>query len=229
MKLRLIVVDDEPLARQRLASMIDRADLGIVVGFAGNATEAAALVAREDPDVVLLDVQMPGKSGVDFARELGARPVIVFTTAHGEHAVDAFDAAAIDYLVKPVGQDKLARALDRARGRLALTHADHEPRITVRGTSAMRVFPASSIAWFRAEDKYTLFVVDGEEHLTDETLDALEAKLAAWGFLRVHRSELVQVAKIRALHQSELELEDGQRIKVSRRSLAAVKRAMRET
>jgi DNA-binding LytR/AlgR family response regulator len=230
MKLRVLVVDDEPLARVRLAAMVDRTELAETVGEAGNAFEAADQIARHDPDVVLLDVRMPGKTGVELARELGARPVVVFTTAFGEHAVDAFDAAAIDYLMKPIEQTKLARALDRARDRLAGAD-DREPRITVRDATGVRVFVASQITRFHAEDKYTAFVVDGVEQLTEETLDALESRLVAWGFIRVHRAELVQLARIRALHVAgaggEVELDDGQRAKVSRRALPDVRRQLR--
>ena len=230
MKLRVLVVDDEPLARSRLVAMVDRTEIAHAVGEAGNAFEAADQIARHDPDVVLLDVRMPGKTGVELARELGARPIVVFTTAFGEHAVDAFDAAAVDYLVKPIELAKLARALDRARDRLG--GADHrEPRITVRDSGGgVRVFVASQIVRFHADDKYTVFLVDGVEHLTEETLDAFESRLAAWGFVRVHRGELVQLARVRALHVTgagaEVELDDGQRAKVSRRALPDVRRRL---
>jgi len=231
-KLRVLVVDDEPLARSRLVAMVDRTEIAHSVGEAGNAFEAADQIARHDPDVVLLDVRMPGKTGVELARELGARPIVVFTTAFGEHAVEAFDAAAVDYLVKPIELAKLARALDRARDRLG--GADHrEPRITVRdsGGGVVRVFVASQVARFHADDKYTAFVVDGAEHLTEETLDAFEGRLAAWGFVRVHRGELVQLARVRALHATatgaEVELDDGQRAKVSRRALPDLRRRLR--
>lgn len=226
MKLRVLVVDDEPLARQRLALMLARSELAQVVGEAENAVGAAAAIAALDPDVVLLDVRMPGDSGVDLARRLGARPVVVFTTAHGEHAVDAFDAAAADYLLKPVAADKLARALDRAAARIAKSASEAEPRITARAGDRVRVFAVSQIARFRADAKYTVFDVDGIEHLLDDSLDKLEERLAPWGFLRVHRGELVQVARIRALHGAELELADGQRVRVARRMLAAVKKRL---
>ena len=226
MKLRVVIVDDEPLARQRLALMLARSELAEVVGEADNAARAAAAIAALDPDVVLLDVRMPGETGVELARRLGARPVVVFTTAHGEHAVDAFDTAAADYLMKPVGADKLARALDRAAARLAKSGGEAEPRITARAGDTVRVFAASQIARFRADTKYTVFAIDGVEHLLDESLDTLEAQLAAWGFVRVHRGELVQVSQIRTLRGSELELADGQRVRVSRRMLAQVKKRL---
>jgi DNA-binding LytR/AlgR family response regulator len=226
MKIRVAIVDDEPLARRRLAAMVGRTELAEVVGEADNVDRAQRLIADVDPDVVLLDVRMPGRSGLELARGLGARPVVVFTTAYGEHAVEAFDAAAADYLVKPVSADKLVRALDRAAARLAGTRSDREPRITARAGETVRVFPASAIARFRAEAKYTVFVIDGSEHLIEESLGDLEVRLGPWGFVRVHRAELVQASRIRALHGSELELDDGQRVRVSRRALPMVRKRL---
>jgi DNA-binding LytR/AlgR family response regulator len=229
-KLRVIVVDDEPLARRRLATMVDRTDIAEMVGEAGNADQAMAAITKLDPDVILLDVRMPGTTGVELARELGERPIVVFTTAYAEHAVDAFETAAADYLLKPVEPAKLARALDRAAGRLSGKRSDGEPRIAARGGDVLHVFAASRITRFRAEDKYTVFVVDGVEHLIEEALSDLEARLAAWGFVRVHRGELVQASRIRALDLRdglpEIELDDGQRVRVSRRLLPAVRKRL---
>ena len=230
MKLRVLIVDDEPLARRRLSALLGRTELAEVAGEAGDADAAADAIARLDPDVVLLDVRMPGRTGVELARTLGARPVVVFTTAYGEHAVDAFDTAAADYLMKPVDPEKLARALDRAAGRLASAGPGNEPRITARSGDVVRVFPARAIARFSAQDKYTIFLLDGVEHLIEEPLASLEGRLEPWGFLRVHRAELVQAARVRAIHPrglaAELELDDGQRVPVSRRLVASVRRRL---
>ena len=226
MKLRVVIVDDEPPARRRLATLVDRTELAEVVGVAGDPIEAAALIERLDPDVALLDVRMPGGTGVELARRLGARPIIVFTTAYGEHAVDAFDAAAVDYLLKPIDPDKLARALDRATARLAAIGPGNEPRITTRSGDAVRVFAARQIARFTARDKYTAFVVDGVEHLLEEALASLEERLAPWGFVRVHRAELVQSARIRAVRARELELDTGEVVPVSRRMMSTVRRQL---
>ena len=229
MTLRVAIVDDEPLARRRLATLVERAGAE-VVGDAGDAETAADLIARLDPDVVLLDVRMPGPSGVDLARRLGARPVVVFTTAYSEHAVDAFDTAATDYLLKPVDSEKLARALARAAARIAAAGPGNEPHITARSGEVVRVFPVRAIARFTAQHKYTGFIIDGAEHLIDEPLASLEERLAAWGFVRVHRAELVQTARIRALRArgdaAEVELDDGQRVPVNRRLVAAVRRRL---
>ena len=230
MKLRVAIVDDEPLARRRLANLVGRTANAEVVGEAGDAEAAAQLIARVDPDVVLLDIRMPGDTGVAFARRLGARPIVVFTTAYPEHAVEAFDAAAADYLLKPVDPDKLARALDRAATRLGAAGVAHEPRVTARSGDVVRVFAAREIARFTAQQKYTVFVVDGIEHLIDEPLGSLEARLAPWGFVRVHRAELVQADRVRAVRPrglgAELELDDGQTVPVSRRLVAAVRRRL---
>lgn len=229
MTLRVVIVDDEPLARRRLATLVERCAAARVVGHAGSADEALEVIARVDPDVALLDVRMPpGVSGVELAKRFGGRPIAIFTTAHAEHAVDAFDAAAADYLLKPVELAKLARALDRAAARLATVGVVHEPRIAARSGGVVHIFAARAIARFRAEDKYTVFVVDDVEYLIDESLAALAERLAPWGFLRVHRGELVQLAHVRALvgDDSELELASGERVAVSRRSLASVRKAL---
>jgi DNA-binding LytR/AlgR family response regulator len=156
---------------------------------------------------------------------------VVFTTAYAEHAVDAFDAAAADYLMKPVTAAKLARALDRVAGRLAGTRTGVEPRVTACAGGVVRVFAASQISRFRAADKYTVFAIDGVEHLIEQSLGELELALSPWGFMRVHRGELVQASRIRALHlrgdTPEIELDDGQRVRVSRRMLPALKKRLR--
>jgi DNA-binding LytR/AlgR family response regulator len=230
MKLHVLVVDDEPPARRRLAAMLARTGRTETIREAVNADEAAAILAGHRLDVVFLDVRMPGKSGLELARGLGARPVVVFTTAYSEHAVEAFDTAAADYLLKPVAATKLARALDRAANRLA-DATDYEPRITARTGALVRVFPAIAIARFTTADKYTAFWIDGTEHLIDEPLGTLEHLLGPWGFVRVHRAELVQLARIRALHRrrltAELVLDDGQRARVSRRLLPALRKHLR--
>ncbi len=201
------------------------------MGEAGDAEDGEALIRAVDPDVVLLDVRMPGRDGLALARGLGPRPAIIFTTAHSEFAVGAFDAEAVDYLMKPIAADKLARALDRAASRIAATGARLEPpRIQVRSGSTVRLVPALAVARFRSVDKYTAFVADGVEHLTELSLADLEAQLAPWGFVRVHRSELVQLARVRGLHldgvTGEVELDDGQRVRISKRLLPSVRRRL---
>ena len=234
MSRRVLIVDDEPPARRRLARLLASAGAD-VIGEAGDIDDALAMIEQRDPDIVFLDVRMPGGDGTELAYRLGPRPVVVFTTAHAEFAVDAFDAGATDYLLKPVALDKLVRALDRAGDRLRLPvpgGAAEPPRITARLGDVIRLFPATAVARFRAEHKYTVFTVDGEEHLSDEPLGALDARLASWGFLRVHRAELIQLGRVRAVHAAgdgaEVELDDGQRARVSRRLLPELRRRLEQ-
>ncbi len=242
--MRILIVDDEPLARRRLARMLGRIRGVEVVGQAGDGVEARALIAELAPDLVLLDVQMPGLDGLSLVAEGGALPPIVFTTAHREHAVRAFELAAVDYLLKPVEPARLAQALERVRlrqgpslqpkaleevvaravGRIIGARPE---RIAAKSGSTVHLLDAAALSRLYASDKYTLIHHDGEEYVLDESLHELEARLEPLGFLRVHRRELINLAKVRALHHEELgtvvELDDGQRARVSRRALAALK------
>jgi DNA-binding LytR/AlgR family response regulator len=224
--MRVAIVDDEPLARRRLRRLLEQIAGVVIIGEAADADAASTLVKTGDPDVLLLDIQMPGRDGLALARELGSgRPAVIFTTAHGQFAVDAFDAAAIDYLLKPISAEKLARALERTRQR-----APARPRITARAGDVTTIVAVDRVARFHADHKYTRFVVDSVEHLIEVSLTDLEAQLAPFGFMRVHRSELVQLATVRGLrqtdHGAEVELSTGERVKVSRRLLGDVRRVL---
>jgi DNA-binding LytR/AlgR family response regulator len=244
--MRVLVVDDEPLARRRLLRMLARIAGVEVVGEAGDGLEAAVKIGALAPDVVLLDIHMPGLGGdgISLARQLSGRPAVIFTTAHSEHAVEAFDASATDYLLKPVELDRLKRALDRAAAPVAaaaepqklaallerLAGADDVPRVTARSNDTVQIFDARTIARFHVEDKYTLFASEGREYLSEESLNHLEERLARFGFLRVHRSELVRLAAIRTVQfdgdSATLELVDGQSARVSRRSVGELKQRL---
>jgi DNA-binding LytR/AlgR family response regulator len=229
--LRVLIVDDEALARRRLVQLLARTGGAVVVGEAADAEDAELLIRSLDPDLVLLDVRMPGRDGLSLARDLAGRPAVVFTTAHAEFALGAFDAAAVDYLMKPIEAGKLARALERVAARIASAGARPEPpRIAVRSGSVVGLVPALEVARFRSVDKYTAFVAGGVEHLVEQPLAELERQLAPWGFVRVHRSELVQLARVRRLHldgaTGEIELDDGQRVRISKRLLPSVRRRL---
>ncbi|WP_437673551.1 LytR/AlgR family response regulator transcription factor [Sorangium sp. So ce131] len=256
--LRVIVVDDEALARARLIRMLGRVGNVEVVAEAATGIEALERMRALRPDLLLLDVEMPGMDGfgVADAVDVADAPLVVFTTAHAQHAALAFDADAVDYLLKPVAQERLARALDKVAHRLlareragagpteddggaprARPHvvAGREaggapPLLCVHDAGRIRFFDPRRITRFHAEDKYTTFALDGEEHLVRESLNALEERLSGLGFLRVHRSELVRVDAIRALEPEPggavLQLSDGQSVSVSRRFLPSLKQAL---
>jgi DNA-binding LytR/AlgR family response regulator len=235
-RLRVLIVDDEPLARARLARLCTRIGDLEVCGEAGDGEAALRLMNETTPDVVLLDVEMPGLDGLAVAELRPAEgPAIVFTTAHARFALDAFDSDATDYLLKPVQPERLVRALDKVRRHRELVSwmpsPQEPPRLTVQEGATLRVFDVGAIKRFRATEKYVVFRCEGKEHETRESLHALEERLSAHGFVRVHRAELVRLSAVRALEPepgggATLLLDDGERVPVSRRSAADVRRLL---
>lgn len=207
MGLRLLVVDDEPPARARLRRLLAaHADVS-VVGEAGDAAEALALAAALAPDALLLDIRMPGTDGLDLAASLpDPRPAVVFVTAHGEHALAAFDAAALDYLLKPVEPARLARALERLRERAAGAPAAPRPvpaRLLIPDRGRLHVVLVAEIEWLEAADNYVVVHAGGRAPLLRRTLAGLLADLGP-GFVQTHRSAAVALA-----HVQGVTLEDG--------------------
>lgn len=216
--MRVLVVDDEPPARRRLVRLVEA--LGFqVVGEAGDGEAALAAIERFARDVVLLDISMPGLDGLEVAARTGV--AIVFTTAHPEHAVAAFEVEAVDYLLKPVARERLEAALSRTQRQRRTV------RLTARHGDTARVFDVKQVARFTARDKYTVCEIDGEELLLEESLSALEERLAPLGFVRVHRAELVDLGRVVRTTRDGgalvLELDDGTCARVSRRATQAVR------
>jgi two-component system response regulator AlgR len=230
--MRVLIVDDEPLARRRLARLLARCEGAECVGEAASAREALALVGTLAPELLLLDIDMPGMDGLALARALRAGVQVVFTTAHREHAVAAFRLAAVDYLLKPIAEEQLAEALARARGkRAAPVEPEAVRRLQVRQGEALVLIDPRRVSRFHAADKYVVCKLDGQEYVLDQSLSELEATLELASFMRVHRGELVNLERVRALHASPsgawLELDDGQRARVGRRALTALKERLR--
>jgi len=242
MALKVLIVDDETLARSRLRTLLgDCTEPPVeIVGEAANAVQAMEQLQRAPADVVLLDIHMPGMDGVALAGHLRAmqpQPVVVFVTAHAEHAVAAFELEAADYLTKPVRLERLQQALQKAQ---RLRGAEAEPQgpgesllIQERGRSE-RVALADVI-YLKAELKYITVRTSEKEHIFDGALSDLEQKYAHL-FVRVHRNALVARRRVRAVekHNDPVEGEgwmvrlDGvdERLAVSRRQLAAVREAL---
>lgn len=230
--MRVLVVDDEAPARRRLVRMLGRLGGIEVVGEAADGEEALGLVRARAPQLLLLDIDMPEMDGLELAEEPGLPPII-FTTAHAEHALRAFEVAAIDYLLKPISRERLAEAIERARARASappVAAPAASPRITARSGGTVHVVDATEITRFYAEDKVTVCAHEGRELLLDESLSALEQRLAAHGFFRTHRAELVNLAAVRALHSEDgstrAELRDGSEAAVGRRMVAELKRRL---
>ena len=198
--LKVLIVDDEAPARARLASLV--AELGEVqvVGEAASGPEALGLTEDLAPDVVLLDVRMPGMDGLQVARHLNVLeepPAVIFTTAFDQYAVDAFEANAVGYLLKPVRKEQLAAALTRAgrltRAQLQRLAANSEARrthIAARRREGVQLIPIDEVLYFLADQKYTTVAHAGGEDLIEDSLRLLEGEFAP-GFVRIHRNALV--------------------------------------
>ncbi len=251
--LRVLVVDDEELARMRLKSLV--AECGdpaaVVVGEAANAAQALVWLATRNCDLLLLDVQMPGRDGTQLAAELRTRspaPAVVFVTAHPEHALQAFDLEAVDYLTKPVKRERLQAALRRVAQRLgspvkpggAVKVDEEGPVIVVSDRGRVIRVPVSDVLYMKAELKYVTLRTAEHTHVLDDSLAELAERLGD-RFLRVHRNALVAKRAVRALERRAIageNADDGMEawgvciapvnewLAVSRRQVAAVREAL---
>ncbi|MFC4930822.1 LytR/AlgR family response regulator transcription factor [Massilia sp. GCM10023247] len=233
--MRLLIVDDERPARERLRRMLAQ-EAGIeAVEEAADADTALLMMAGFRPDALLLDIQMPERSGIDLAAALPApAPLVVFVTAHDEHALRAFDADAIDYLLKPFDQERLRRALARLRQRLdgrAAAPGGLAPRqlmVTERG--ATRVVQVADIDWIETADNYVALHTARAAPLLRQTLAGLLAQLGP-EFVRCHRRAAVRLAAVERIvpldkGDCELVLRSGARVPCSRQYRAAVRSAL---
>jgi len=214
LRLKVLIVDDEPPARERLRGLLDEIGDLEVIGEA--ATGADALKETHDlaPDVVLLDVRMPGMSGLEVARHLHVLdepPAVIFTTAYDQYAVEAFEAQAVGYLLKPVRKEQLAAALGRA-GRLTRAQLQtlaaagaRRSHIAARRRDGLRLIPVEEVQYFLADQKYTTVRHLGGEDLIEDSLRLLEGEFGA-AFVRIHRNALVGVKYLEHIERSA----DGQ-------------------
>ncbi|HEY9226613.1 MAG TPA: LytTR family DNA-binding domain-containing protein [Gemmatimonadaceae bacterium] len=234
---RVMVVDDEPLAREHLIALLADEPEMRVVAEAGGGSEAVRLIKAEKPDVVFLDVQMPGLNGFDVLRSIPGdeRPLVVFVTAYDAHAINAFEVSAVDYLLKPVGEERLRvavrRAIERAaapRARDVLTQlsalVERFPvtveRIPIPIAGRVLFVAPREIDWVDADDDQIRVHVGKTVHVMRETMANMEARLKA-GFIRVHRSALVNVERIREVQpwvkgDYVVILQDGTRVTTGR-------------
>ena len=245
--MNVLIVDDEAPARERLRRLIEDEGQHTVVGDAANGQEALKLATQLEPDVVLLDIRMPGLSGIETAHHLNSFrkvPAIVFTTAYDEYAIDAFDAQAIGYVLKPVRRERLEKALKQAArlsaaaiGDVARASGYSETRshVCARVQGELKLIPVTEINYFHADQKYVRVHHSGGQDLIDDSLKSLEDEFAAQ-FVRIHRSALVAVGKIDALvktadGQNQVRLrndvDDADELTISRRHLADVRRRLK--
>lgn len=256
--LRILVVDDEPAARRGLKLLLDAVPYVEVIGEAGDGPEAVRQIVKLRPDIVFLDVQMPGCDGFEVIHRVGlaAMPAVVFVTAHDEHALRAFDVSAVDYLLKPYEDARFHAALARAREEVRLRRAgdlgsrlerllvafERVPastpvtaapapaggdtgaltdRILIKSSGEIYFLKMEEIDWIEAEGDYMKFHASGRAHLLRETMVRLEARLDPRRFIRIHRSTIVNVDRVRKMSPAfageyAVILHDGTKLRLSR-------------
>lgn len=234
MTLKALVVDDEAPARSELRYLLDEAGGVEVIGEASNASEASQLIKAIPYDVVFLDIDMPGMSGIQLAEmliQLDRPPSVIFVTAHSEHAVKAFEVSAVDYLVKPVELGRLKQALERlVPAEVAGARID---RIPVEKAGKKLLVQVEEITHVMAKDDYAYLHTDSERYLSTSSLAQLERKLDASSFFRVHRRYLVNLAWVKEVVPMYggtllLTLADSAatQVPVSRRRVPSLKKAL---
>ncbi|HLH36785.1 MAG TPA: LytTR family DNA-binding domain-containing protein [Alloacidobacterium sp.] len=244
--LRVLIVDDEPAIRAGIRKLLAAMDDVQIAGECQNAAEAVATIRRNQTDLVLLDIHLPDASGLDVVRTVGVErmPLVVFVTAFDEHAIEAFELNALDYLLKPFDEDRLRRALDRARERLASDGqqqvvaqleklmAGYRPagpeRFVVKKTNHYEFVSADSVDWIESADNYVELHCGNKTHLLNETMSGIEQRLDPRKFLRIHRRHIVNTSRILAVHPLaggtyEIEMQHGTRLTSGRNFTQAVR------
>ena len=235
-KLRVLIADDEALARERLARLVSKSSSFEIVAEAENGQRAIELARQHHPDIALLDIRMPTIDGIQAASEISKLeppPALIFCTAYDEYALKAFQANAIGYLLKPVREEELTKALSQA-GRLSQAHLkaiealnQSDDKFVAHTWSGQELLNLNDIFYFRADQKYLSVIHKQGETLSNQTLKELEESLEDQ-FIRAHRNTLVNKQHIKALLKSkdgghQIELSEGQRIDVSRRHYSTIK------
>ena len=243
--MNILITDDEPLARDRLRSLIEELDEGNVIGEAANGKEALLQCDRLQPDVVLLDIRMPEMDGIEAALHLAnleRPPAVIFTTAYGDHALAAFEAHAVDYLLKPIRKERLHDALQKTqqlnRAQLQSLQQAEEPaamrsHISARVRETIQLIPIEEVLYFRADHKYvTVRHLQGEV-LIEESLKALEQEFASLT-MRIHRNTLIcqqhlaGITKDEEGHPQLLLRNCDEALTISRRHLSEIKNLLKK-
>lgn len=242
----VLIVDDETLARQRLVRMLEKLENFCVVGEADNAEAALNAISQYDPDIVLLDIRMPGKDGLNLAQDISQLedpPAVIFCTAFDQYALDAFSTNAIGYILKPVKAEQLLQVLEKASNLNKIQRAAAQEKLTpprdnqrshisAKTRRGVELIALEDIRYFIADHKYVTVYHLGGEHLLDESLKELEEEFGN-RFLRIHRNALVSVKHIEAIErtsqgQHQVRLSDTQQKPVvSRRHVGGLKSFMK--
>jgi two-component system response regulator AlgR len=242
--MKVMIVDDEKLARNRLRQLVSSILVDPDIREAGHGGDALASISRDRPDLVLLDIRMPVMDGIETAMHLSAMdspPAVIFTTAYDDHALEAFEVNAVDYLLKPIRRDRLATAIERVRPLVrervdGLRHGSgtgsHRTHISVQLRGQILLIPIRDVAYFSADNKYVRVRTHNEEYLIEDSLVSLEKEFAQ-AFLRIHRNALAAVDHIRGIDRQpsgrwQVRFNDiDDTLEVSRRHTANVRRWLR--
>jgi two-component system LytT family response regulator len=241
-KTRIVIVDDEPIAREGIRTQLLRDASVEIVAECGDGLEAVETIRELAPDLVFLDVQMPGMSGFDVMQSIGIDvvPAVIFVTAYDKYALQAFDVNAVDYLLKPFDAERFQKAFQRALSQIQRSttatinenlkallatikpDARYLDRIVVKSKGRIFFLPVTEIDWIESADNYVSLHAGRETHLIRETLTSLESKLNAQEFLRIRHSAIVNVKRIRELRplfkgEYEIVLQNGTKLTSSRR------------
>lgn len=244
MQLRTIIIDDEPLARQVIREFLQAFPQIEIIAECENGRQAVAALNKHQPDLILLDVQMPGLDGFQVLEKIEHLPAIIFSTAYDEYAIRAFEVNAVDYLLKPFDRARFATAVQRAIERRANGSGEIErllrllqaaqpagnfsERLLVRSGEKIIPVRAADIEWIEAADDYVLLHAGTAKHLCNLGLGEIEKRLNPQQFLRVHRSAIINITRIRHLEKDGeggmiATLASGEEVKVSRRYAAALR------
>lgn len=250
--LRVFIVDDEPVIRAGLRQGLEKMDGVELAGEFSTGAEAIAAVLSRPPDLVLLDIQLPDCTGLDVVRQVGPTrmPMVIFVTAYDEYALKAFDLNAVDYLLKPFDEERLARSIERARSRMALNQqsllSSHlrellkaqeqfgPQRLVVRNGERYDFVPLETIDWIESADSYVKIHCGGKELLLHETLTSLETRLDPRRFARIHRQRIINVSRLVAIHPIlngtyELELRSGVRLSSGRQYRESIQAMLKQS
>lgn len=231
--IRVLIVDDEPAARRGIRYLLQNEPDALVIGDCGSGFDAVRTIESERPDLVFLDVRMPELDGFGVLEALRIEPpAVIFVTAFDDHAVAAFDVAALDYLTKPISEARFQKSFERARARLrerkALPPSRHLERLVVRVGERIEIVRVAAVDWIEAAGDYCCVHAGKRTHVLSESLGSLEARLDPRQFLRIHRGRILNVERIRHMHrlfhgEYVFVLEDGTRLTSGRRYGARLK------
>lgn len=245
-KLRTLIVDDEELARKVLRELLSAHDEVEIIAECKNGLEAVKAVSEGKPDLLFLDVQMPKLTGFDVLELIGTEIAVIFVTAYDEYAMKAFEVHAVDYLLKPVGKDRLAAALQRVKVRSheqfpapAELAAASRPagqfaeRLVVKDGTRVTLIPISKLDYAEAQDDYVALASEGKKHLKQQTIASLEAALDPKHFVRIHRSYVVNLERVTRIEPYGKDsrvavLSSGVRLPVSRAGYARLQALLEE-